>query len=102
MHIGLSLAEQRKKLKLSQNALAKKIGVAQSTISYIEKGETNPAFDIVEKIIVDGFNMTLGEFFCGDTSSIDDYISKELISSIQELSSEKIHLLIQVANAMNK
>lgn len=102
MHIGSSLAEQRKKLKLSQNALSKKIGVAQSTISYIEKEETNPTFDVVEKIIVDGFNMTLADFFAGSSSSLEKYIDNEFLNVIKDLPSEKITLLIEVAKAMHK
>ena len=100
MHIGILLAEQRKKLNISQNALSKRINVAQSTISYIESGDTNPAFDIVEKIIVDGFNMSLQSFFSGQSLSIENYAEKELINSAQNLPLDKISLLSELAKAM--
>lgn len=99
-HIGLALSTQRKNLKISQNSLAKKINIAQSTISYIEKGETNPSFDIVEKIIIEGFNMTFAEFFSNTNTSIENYLYKELLDSIKDLPEDKIKLLTSLAKAM--
>lgn len=100
LNIGCSLATQRKALKISQAALAQKIGIAQSTISYIEKGETSPTFDIIEKIIITGFNMTLHDFFTNKEISHKDFVISELSNSIQGLSEDKILLLCEVAKSM--
>lgn len=47
---GVKLSEMREKAGMSQNALAKKLGVAESTISNYETGRSNPPEDKVEKL----------------------------------------------------
>lgn len=47
---GVKLTEMREKAGMSQNALAKRLGVAESTISNYETGRSNPSEDKVDKI----------------------------------------------------
>lgn len=47
---GVKLTEMREKAGMSQNALAKKLGVAESTISNYETGRSNPSEEKVDKI----------------------------------------------------
>lgn len=47
---GVKLSEMREKAGLSQKALAKEVGVAESTISNYETGKSNPPEDKVEKL----------------------------------------------------
>ena len=42
--------EFRQKMNLSQNALAKEIGVARQTINLIENNEYNPSLDLCIKL----------------------------------------------------
>ena len=50
MNIGMKIKALREAKHLSQAALARKAGVQQSSISYIESGEKNPSFDTVVKL----------------------------------------------------
>ncbi len=51
-NIGWQIKTARERAKLSQGALAKSAGIAQSTLSYIEKGEKSPTVDTVKAICV--------------------------------------------------
>lgn len=60
--VGLRLRFLRQRAGLSQRALAKKVGVPNSTISLIESGKTNPSVGALHKIL-DGIPISLSEFF---------------------------------------
>jgi transcriptional regulator with XRE-family HTH domain len=49
-NIGDKIKYMRQQKKLSQYTLAKKAGVAQSTLSYIEKGAKRPRFETQQAI----------------------------------------------------
>ncbi|MGI5918908.1 MAG: helix-turn-helix domain-containing protein [Christensenellales bacterium] len=49
-HIGEKIIRKRKALGLTQSELAKRAGIAQSTLSNIEKGEQRPQFDTISAI----------------------------------------------------
>jgi len=49
-HIGEKIIKKRKALGLNQNELAKRAGIAQSTLSNIEKGRQRPQFDTISAI----------------------------------------------------
>jgi len=65
MEIGHRIKIFRENKNLSMNELAKKAGIGQSTLSYIESGQRQPTFEIVERI-VNALGMTLAEFFTED------------------------------------
>ena len=46
----IRLKEIRLKAKLSQQELAKKAGIGQSTIHYIETGHKSPTYKILQKL----------------------------------------------------
>ena len=48
--IGKKIKSMRKAKHISQSELAKKAGIAQSTLSYIENGKKNPQFDTLSSI----------------------------------------------------
>ena len=48
--IGGKIREIRKSKEMSQSALAKKAGIAQSTLSYIENGSKHPHFNTLSSI----------------------------------------------------
>ena len=62
LDVGQRLKTVRQKHGLSQRALATKVGVAHSTISLIESGESNPSVGALKRIL-DGIPMELSEFF---------------------------------------
>ena len=45
-----SIKEYRKALKISQDGLAKMLGVSQGAVAQWEKGKTHPAYDKLMKI----------------------------------------------------
>ena len=49
--IGYKIKEKRLKLNLSQSQLAEKIGIDQSDLSKIEKGNANPSIKTIQKIV---------------------------------------------------
>lgn len=50
VQIGSKVKNMRLSKSISQNALAKKAGIAQSTLSYIESGKKHPQFDTLSAI----------------------------------------------------
>ena len=48
--IGEKVRKIRQKMRLSQSELARKAGIAQSTLSYIESGRKAPQFDTLSSI----------------------------------------------------
>ncbi len=57
-NVGEKIKTARKQAGLSQGALAKRAGIAQSTLSYIEKGEKSPTMDTMASIC-DGLSVSL-------------------------------------------
>ena len=49
-HIGEKIIRKRKELGLTQSELAKRAGIAQSTLSNIEQGKQRPQFDTLSAI----------------------------------------------------
>jgi len=47
---GLRVAELRRALKVSQEALADRCGFARSYMSRIERGKANPSLDAIETL----------------------------------------------------
>lgn len=61
-NLGKRLAAVRRDKGLSQRELAKRAGVTNSTISLIEQDRVSPSVSSLKKIL-DGFPMTMAEFF---------------------------------------
>jgi transcriptional regulator with XRE-family HTH domain len=62
LDVGARLRAVRKRAGVSQRALAKKVGVPNSTISLIESGKTNPSVSALRRIL-DGIPIGMSEFF---------------------------------------
>ncbi len=60
--LGYRLRYVREQAGLSQRALARKVGVPNSTISLIESGKTNPSVGALKRVL-DGIPVGLSEFF---------------------------------------
>lgn len=80
--IGALILQKRKQLKMTQAQLSEKSEIAQSTLSYVESGESSPIFHIVEKIVTRGFNMSLGDFFSENLIDID--VNQPIFSTVEE------------------
>jgi transcriptional regulator with XRE-family HTH domain len=60
--VGRKIRQLRKERKLTQSQLASKIGVQQSDLSRMEKGEYRVSLDTLFKILAE-FDLGIGEFF---------------------------------------
>ena len=61
--IGLRIKSLREKEKLNQEQLAWQAGVDRTYMNYVENGKRNITVKNLEKIVVDGFRMSLADFF---------------------------------------
>lgn len=60
--VGRKIRQLRKEQKLTQTELAARIGVQQSDLSRMEKGEYRVSLDTLFRILTE-FQMGIGEFF---------------------------------------
>lgn len=98
LNIGERLIQLRKQLNLSQDDLAKKIGVSRTIIGNYERNTNTPSIEVLVKI-AKTFNVTIdyliGE---GELSSYDKEVMKR-IEDIDKLDkSTKEHLFFLVDN----
>lgn len=66
--VGTRVRRIRESLGLSQRDLASRSGMTNGAISLIEQNKTSPSIASLKKLL-DGLNMTLGEFFAYGQSS---------------------------------
>lgn len=92
MTFGSKLKSLRKELNLTQEQLAKRIGVAKSVVSYYESGERYPSYDVLVKL-TNVFHVT--------TDYLLD-IEKKHTLDVSDLSPEDIQVLQTVANALRR
>lgn len=91
MLFGERLAEIRRKKKISQDEIAKKIGVHAPVIGRYERGEVKPSIEVAVKI-AEALNVPL-DYLVGSTDLILDKSIVSRIQNIQKLSDEdKGHL----------
>lgn len=90
MSIGMKIKELRKKRKLTQTELGKKIGKCESTIRKYESGIVEPNIESILKI-ADFFNVTtdyllgVGEFKENQMMHIlDSFTSVELLEEVKK------------------
>ena len=65
--VGHLLRQRRQERHLTQTQLARQIGIQQSDLSRMEKGEYRVSLDVLFRIL-QSFEMSLGEFF-GDLAA---------------------------------
>ena len=92
MTFGNKIKALRKELNLTQEQLAKRIGVAKSVVSYYESGERYPSYDVLVK---------LTRVFHVTTDYLLD-IEKTHTLDVSDLSDEDIKVLQTVANALRR
>ena len=90
MSFGEKLKTLRKELKLTQQQLAERVGVAKSVVSYYESGERYPSYDVLVK---------LARIFHVTTDYLLD-IERNRVLDVSDLSEEDIFVLQTVATAL--
>jgi transcriptional regulator with XRE-family HTH domain len=100
MTFGENVAITRKKKKLSQNDLAKKVGTIAVTIGRYERNEIKPSIDIATKI-ADVLDVSL-DYLVGNT---DIALEKDLlkkITDIQNLPDDKKNVVMTLIDTFLK
>src|SRR5690349_21044387 len=82
--VGRRIRELRKEHKLTQTELSARIGIQQSDLSRIEKGEYRVSLDTLFRILAD-FNVGIGEFF--EAAAVDTMTPRhvQLMDDVNEL-----------------
>jgi len=88
--LGINIRKVRKERGLSQGVLAEMIGIAQSTMSYIEKGQKSPTTDTLISIC-NGLSISLLDLLMMDENLKDDIEFKQKVQALQ--SKAKIDLI---------
>ena len=86
------LTELRKQKKISQEELAKKIGVHQNVIGRYERGEARPSIELASKL-ANVFEVSL-DYLVGNTDLELDKTILEKVITIQKLPEEDKHCIM--------
>lgn len=83
--IGPKIRKLRKQRKLTQTELATRIGIQQSDLSRMEKGEYRVSLDNLFKILAE-FDVSIGEFFDDASPAAGTSSDGQLLRDIELLS----------------
>ncbi len=103
MTFGERILSIRKRLKWSQDELAKKVGTSAPIIGRYERNEIKPAIDTA-KAIADELGVTVDFLLGGDDTIMDKELLQKVrdIESFTEAERTKIYELIDMAISYHK
>jgi transcriptional regulator with XRE-family HTH domain len=87
LQVGQLIREHRLRRRLTQTELARQIGISQSDLSRMEKGEYRVPLDVLFRILR-AFELSLGEFFGELAHSPLTPGEEELLNLFRKLSRE--------------
>ena len=82
--VGRKIRELRKENKLTQTELSARIGIQQSDLSRMEKGEYRVSLDTLFRILAE-FNIGIGEFFDAVTKDAMTPRNLQLVRDLSDL-----------------
>ena len=85
--VGHKIRELRKEHKLTQVELSSRLGIQQSDLSRMEKGEYRVSLDTLFRILAE-FKMSIGEFFDGVAKELITPRDVRLVEDFNALNSE--------------
>lgn len=103
-----NLVALRKKANLTQEELAKGLGVGRSTVTMYEKGLREPNFEMLENI-ADYFNVPMAELLGGESKVAEAYngYRKEItaerqavLDAVDGMSVDELKRLLKIIDAM--
>ncbi|MCL5781504.1 MAG: helix-turn-helix domain-containing protein [Firmicutes bacterium] len=102
MDVGRKITELRTTQGISLTNLAKRSGIAQSSLSYIESGKTQPTVETVEKICT-ALGITLSEFF-SDTQEQEPLPPevRQIYKKVKRLPPDKLKVLNAVLDTWER
>ena len=83
MTVGEKIREARKKLGLTQNALARRLGIPYQGISQYERGTRNPKLETLNRI-ADSLGVPLSQLLPDDVQPAKGPIQKEFNRAIMK------------------
>lgn len=100
----MELHERLKKLrtdqKLSVYRLSRISDVSENHIRTIEKGDSHPSVETLEKLLKP-LGVTMSEFFCDDeTVTFPSSYEKELLQAVRKLDAQKSDILLMLAKVL--
>ncbi len=96
INVGKRITEIRNAQGISLTSLAKRSGIAQSSLSYIESGKAQPTVETVNKICT-AMGLTLAEFFA-DTREQEPVPPevRRIMDKVRKLPPDKLKVLESV------
>ncbi len=94
--VGSQIRQLRKEHRLTQNQLATRIGVQQSDLSRMEKGEYRVSLDTLFRILGE-FDLGIGEFFGEDptaNTTVDDVALLRQVRSLPDEDQREIEQFV--------
>jgi len=98
MSLGLKIASLRKKIKLSQADLGKKVGTSGDIIGRYERDEVKPSIEVASRI-ADTLDVSL-DYLMGKTEVELDKSIIDRIVAIQSLPEEDRHCIIYTIDSL--
>lgn len=85
MEFGANLKSFRSEKGISQEELAKSVGIHPNHLSRYERGQASPSIDVVQKIAVK-LDVSLDQLVFGNENNLEGVVSdRELISLFQKV-----------------
>ena len=100
MEVGKRIYQLRVERNISGNALARRAGISQSTISAVENGMKSPTVYTLSKICR-ALDVTLAEFFSGESKPVP-LRHESLFKGILSLTPNQQEILINLVKVMNE
>lgn len=98
MDFGTRIKQLREFVGLSQNELARRAGIAQSSLSYLESGSKSPSVETLLRIC-NALGITLADFFGQESSDIPADL-RQLLREAEDLTPDQRKKLIEFIKSM--
>lgn len=99
--IGQRISRQRIKLKLSQEALAEKVGASANYISKIERGKEKPNLDMLSKICINT-DMNLARLFVGVSEEEQDYLHSDFAELLKDCTPTRRRMIFYIVEKLSE
>ena len=93
--LGKRVRELRVKQELTQEKLSEICKISSRHISEIERGESNPSYQVLEQL-ADALDISVVEFFNFKHQKNEDELRKEMTRMIEGLTGERLRLTYRV------
>ncbi len=101
--LGLRVRAERKKLGLTQEELAEKVGITGNFIGHIERGNKKASLDTLIKL-ADALEILIGNLFTEVKyePKKEDLLLKKLVSTVRDKESSDKKLILKLAKLVLK